>query len=211
MMDEIKVHVVKFKDRANLMLRYIDPFTGRQVCKSAGTANERQAIGAAAVWQDELRSGRYKAPSRVTWEEFRDKYEGEVAAGLAKGTQIRISSVFDSIEDIINPQRVRDITAERLSYYVKKQRKAGLKDSTIASHLAHLHAALNFAVEWGYLAAMPKIPRQHRVKRATTMKGRPITTEEYERMLEAVEAVVGPEAAPSWKRLMPACGCRGSA
>jgi hypothetical protein len=55
---EIKVHVCKYPDRANLMLRYRDPYTGRHVCKTAGTASEKEAIGAAAVWQDELRSGR---------------------------------------------------------------------------------------------------------------------------------------------------------
>jgi integrase len=34
------------------------------------------------------------------------------------------------------------------------------------------------------------------------MKGRPITTEEYERMLASVEAVVGPDVAASWQRLI---------
>jgi integrase len=34
------------------------------------------------------------------------------------------------------------------------------------------------------------------------MKGRPITLEEFERMLANVEAVVGADAAPSWKRLL---------
>ena len=29
MTDEIKVHVVKYPDRANLVMRYVDPFTGR--------------------------------------------------------------------------------------------------------------------------------------------------------------------------------------
>jgi len=30
---------------------------------------------AAGKWEDDLHNGRYKSPSRVTWEEFRDKYE----------------------------------------------------------------------------------------------------------------------------------------
>ena len=34
------------------------------------------------------------------------------------------------------------------------------------------------------------------------MKGRPITGEEFDRMLANVEAIVGPDAAPSWKRLL---------
>ncbi|MFO0790047.1 MAG: tyrosine-type recombinase/integrase [Pirellulales bacterium] len=202
MSDEIKVHVVKYPDRKNLVMRYVDPYTGRQVQRSTGTDNEKEALKEAAKWEDDLHNGRYKAPSRVTWEEFTKKYLSEVASGLADGTQIRIEGIFDAIEEHINPERVRDITPERLSVYVKKLRKAGLKESTIASHLAHLRASLSYAVEWGYLASMPKLPRQHRVRRATTMKGRPITTEEYERMLDAAEAVVGVDAAPSWKRLI---------
>jgi integrase len=209
MSEEIKVHVVDYGAGRNLMMRYRDPYTGRHVAKTTGTRNEKEALREAAKWEDDLRNGRYKSPSRVTWEEFRDKYESEVARGLAKGTQIRISGVFDGVEEHINPVRVRDVTAERLSHYVKKLRKAGLKDSTIASHLAHLRAALGYAVEWGYLATLPKLPRQHRVKAAKTMKGRPITLEEFERMLTATEAVVGPEAAPSWKRLLNGLWCSG--
>jgi hypothetical protein len=44
------------------------------------------------------------------------------------------------------------------------------------------------------------MPRQQRVRRANAMKGRPITGEEFDRMLANVEAVVALEAAPSWKR-----------
>lgn len=202
MSEEIKVHVVKYPDRENLMLRYTDPHTGRHVAKSAKTANEKEAIGAAAVWQDDLRNGRYKAPSRVTWEEFRDKYETEVGCNLAPKTLLRIGTVFDGIETHINPERVRDVTSERLSHYATKLRKAGLAEATIGSYLAHLRAALSYAVEWGYLASIPALPRQQRIKGAKTMKGRPITLEEFERMLANVEAIVGADVAPSWKRLL---------
>ena len=79
MSEEIKVHVVDYGAGRNLMMRYRDPYTGRQVAKSAGTRNQKEALKAAAKWEDDLHNGRYKAPSRVTWEEFRDKYESEVA------------------------------------------------------------------------------------------------------------------------------------
>lgn len=201
-METIKVHVVKYPDRDNLMLRYTDPHTGRHVAKSARTADGKAAIGAAAVWQDELRNGRYKAPSRVTWEEFRTKYETEVGCNLAPKTQLRIDTVFDGIEEHINPDRVRDLTSDRLSHYAAKLRKGGCADATIASYLGHLRAALSYAVEWGYLVEIPNLPRQQRIKGANTMKGRPITGEEFDRMLANVEAIVGAEAAPSWTRLL---------
>jgi hypothetical protein len=70
---------------------------------------------------------------------------------------VRIGTVFDGIEQHINPERVRDLTSERLSHYATKLRKAGLADSTISSYLGHLRAALSYAVEWGYLASIPSI------------------------------------------------------
>ena len=57
-MDEIKVTVCRYPDRANLVLRYVDPLSGKQRTKSAGTSDEATAIGKAAVWQDELTTGR---------------------------------------------------------------------------------------------------------------------------------------------------------
>jgi integrase len=184
------------------MLRYRDPFTKKFTTKSSGTRDEKEALKAADKWQDELRGGRYKPTSKVRWEDFRNKYESEVAAGLADNTQTRISGIFDSVENHIKPERVRDITSGQLSNYVKKLREAEYEESTIATHLAHLRASLGYAVEWGYIPQLPTLPRQHRVKRSKTMKGRPITTEEYERMLTSTASVVGLEVAPSWKRLL---------
>src|SRR4051794_2704609 len=59
--DTIRVHVVKYPDRENLVMRYVDPFTGRQVQRSTKTTNKRDADKAAGKWEAELREGRYKA------------------------------------------------------------------------------------------------------------------------------------------------------
>ena len=83
MSDEIKVTVIRYSDRSNFVLRYTDPMTGKHKTKSAGTTNERDALKAAGQWQDDLRKGRYRAPSRTTWADFRDRYEREVLAGFA--------------------------------------------------------------------------------------------------------------------------------
>ena len=58
MSDQIKVHVVKFADRANLMMRYTDPISGKQVARSTGTSRKRDAERVAAKWEAELREGR---------------------------------------------------------------------------------------------------------------------------------------------------------
>ena len=87
MSEEIKVTVCRYPDRENLVLRFIDPVTGRQKTKSAGTADEAKAIGAAAVWQDELRTGRYQAASKLSWADFRKRFESEKLPALSPKTQ----------------------------------------------------------------------------------------------------------------------------
>ncbi len=82
MTDSIKVTVASYGDHRNLMLTYFDPITGKKVAKSAGTRDEGKAWKAAGVWQDELNSGRYAAPSKVTWAAFRERYEAEKLAGI---------------------------------------------------------------------------------------------------------------------------------
>ena len=71
MSDEIRVSVASYGDGRNLMMTYRDPITGKKVAKSTGTTDRREAERAAAVWQNEMSSGRYQAPSRLTWAEFR--------------------------------------------------------------------------------------------------------------------------------------------
>ena len=68
--------------------------------------------------------------------------------------------------------------------------------------LAHLRAALQWGVEMGLLAALPKIVRPKRAKGGKMMKGRPVTGEEFERLLDKVEAVVGTVRMASWKRYL---------
>jgi hypothetical protein len=69
-------------------------------------------------------------------------------------------------------------------------RDGGMKETTLAGHLRHLQAALSWAVKHDLI---PKAPRIERPKRAKgvgkAMRGRPITTEEYERMLAAAPKV----------------------
>ena len=62
MNEEIKVHVVKYAARSNLVMRYVDPVTGRQVSKTTGTSRKREAERKAAKWEAELREGRYQKP-----------------------------------------------------------------------------------------------------------------------------------------------------
>ena len=138
--EQIKVIVVKRGDRKHLMLRYVDPMTGRQKTKSAKTGKLKEAESKGAKWEAELREGRYHAPSKLTWKEFRTRYEDEVLASLAESTDRKVSGVFNAIEEHLSPKRLADLTAGRLSYLQSKLRDDKLAESTIKGHMAHISA-----------------------------------------------------------------------
>jgi integrase len=195
---QIKVQVVAYPDRKNLMMRYWYPQTGRQVARSTGTTKRREAERIAAKWEAELQEGRYQSPSKITWEEFRERYEHEVLSARAAQTERKTQGVLNSVEEIPRPVRLRDLTSARLSYYQSRLRSMGRAEDTIAGHLAHLQPALRWACRIGMLLKAPTVEKPPRAKGAESMKGRPITTEEFERLLGKASIVVGDKAAPSW-------------
>jgi len=186
------------------MMRYTDPFSGKHVARSTRTTRRREAERIAAKWEAELREGRYHSPSKITWEDFRDRYEREVLPGLASQTERKVQGIFNSVEEILQPSKLRDVTAERLSYYQSRLRELKRAEDTIAGHLAHLQAALRWAARMGMLPRAPTLEKPRRAKGAAAMKGRPITIEEFERMLTKVPAVVGDKAEASWRHYL--CG-----
>jgi integrase len=200
-MDEIRVTVVKFPDRTNLMLRYIDPITRKQRHKSAESGIKRDAEKAAGKWEAELREGRYSAPSRLSWSDFRQRYENEVLPSLAIRTAEPRCGVMNRVEEILSPGRLSDLTAERLSYFQSKLREKGLKDSTIAGNLMHLRSVLSWAVNVGMLRAVPKMQMPTRNIGSKLMRGRPITAEEFDRLLAKVEKR-RPADAERWRRYL---------
>ncbi len=200
-MEEIKVTVCKYPDRGNLVLRYVDPISGKQKTKTAGTPDESKAIGAAAVWQDELRTGRYQAPSRLTWADFRKRYEDEKLASLAPETQATAKDSLNYLEREISPDRVCKLTAATMSKFQAKLRAHKLRDATIARHLRHIKAALRWGERQGLIAKAPLIEMPKGAKGMRLMKGRPIFGEEFDRMIAAVPKV-RPNDAPAWERLL---------
>ncbi len=200
--DEISVKSVWYPDRGAFVLRYRDPLSGKVKTKSAKTKNRREAERAAAKWESDLRDGRYKPMSKVSWTEFRQRYETEVLASLAAGTEEKVSHILDCVERRLGVVLLRELTAERIAFYQTELRKAGRSESTIASHLAHLRAALAWAVRAKLVPALPTIEKPRRAKNSKLMKGRPVTLEEFERMLAVVPKVVGAEHAPAWERYL---------
>ena len=88
-----------------------------------------------------------------------------------------------------------------MSRFQSKLREEGMRDTTIAKTLRHIQAALSWGVSMGML---PKVPNMHKPKRGkgqTIMRGRPITEEEFDRMIAAVPKVREYDG-PAWERLL---------
>jgi integrase len=211
MADDAKVWVVEFGGRPTYQLQYRDPITRKLRTKSTtihrtGLARDRkQAERLAAELETQLAQGSAAIPSKFTWQEFRNRYEKEVVPGLAKETANKIDVVFNYVDSVISPTLLRDMTEARISHLAATIRSRGKAETTIQSYLAHLKAMLRWAVSQKLLPAcptFPKIQRKKKSKGTTPMKGRPITGEEFERMLAVVPAVVGEDAAPAWGRYL---------
>jgi len=59
-----------------------------------------------------------------------------------------------------------------------------LAEATIARHLRHLKAIVRWAKREGLLTVLPEFTMPKRAKGAKMMRGRPITGEEFDRMVQ---------------------------
>lgn len=194
-METIKVHICRQKGRTNLAMRYIDPDTGKQVWRTAGTANHTKALKAAAVWEAELREGRYQKKKRLTWLDFRDMYSDNVLDAMKESTAGNYNATLNVFEREMSPQRLEDCTTAKLTAFVRELRRRHLSPATIARHLRQLKVALRWAYRQGLLN---KLPEFDRIKQSKGARGRAVTGEEFDRLIAAVPSVVGEPAAESW-------------
>ena len=91
----------------------------------------------------------------------------------------------------MEPESIRDVTANELSKFAGELRSRGKSDSVIARSLGELRRALEWAANLRLIDRAPFVPAPQ-VRRGNSMLGRPITTEEFERMLAKTREVVGP-------------------
>jgi integrase len=217
---EIKVHVTSYGSGRNLVMRYRHPRTGEVEARTTGTRNRKEALKLAGLWEEELRNGRYKPALKMTWADLRNRYEDEYVLTEMKESSARlVSSKFDAIERILNPDLLTDIdddAIELLKRTLREERFISTEgveevvrrsEETVQGHLRILKAALKWAAKKGMLHEPPLIE----TCRAAGSKGRPITLEEFERMLAKLrgdnlkdgERRIRPaEEVPQWERLL---------
>lgn len=187
-MKPINVIVVHRKGRKFLYLRYECPVTGERYEKSSGTASEKEARKRAGEWQSELLAGGGQKQSSK-WADFRTQYEEGKVFGLRGRTAEKISAMFNVVESTMKPDNVRRINPQWLTELQKRLLAGGRSPATVESICRHLKAALNWARSQGIISQVPKFPKLNKVRAAKQMKGRPVSAEEFDRLLLAVDAV----------------------
>ena len=194
--DELRVSVMRYTDRPNLVLSYVDPTSGKRKTKSASTTSEKDAWKGAAKWEEELRAGPHCPPSKVTWQEFRRRYEEEHLASLALKSRESARFALGRVEKYLNPDRLCKVNASALSSLQTKLRATGIRETSIATVLRAVKAALGWAVSVGMMPAVPKI-NMPKGSKGRKMKGGAILGEQFDRMLAAVPKV-RPRDSAAW-------------
>jgi integrase len=199
-----------------LQLRWTDPDTRKEVRISTNTYDLDEAREQQQDLQAQLRLGLKPQPQKrrrpgdaIGWDEFRDQYTDLHIKTLRSKTQPWTEKVLDQIERIAEPTFLGDLAdAHRLREIESKLRSgaqsrfnAPRSTASVRTMMNVLIAALNWAEEHGLIEKAPrftkiKLPKKKR------MKGRPITLEEFERMLAAAPKVVGDAGSDSWCYLM---------
>ncbi len=195
----MKVWIVKKKDRKTIQLRWIDPDTGAERQRSSGTTCEKEATKLAGKLEAELQERRYDRSVEITWKVARERFEIERLPQLKKRTQDSYKVTLNQVEKLIKPKRLADLNASRISLLQSRLAATGIQLATIHNRLTHLKAFLRWAEDLELILKAPKIRLPSLKKQNKLMRGRPITDDEFQKMLDAIESVVGIEAAESWK------------
>jgi hypothetical protein len=166
-MKEIRVQGLKYADRKNLMMRYRDPTTGKQIARSTGASNERKAIQEAAKWEVQLRTGRYQRTSKMPWESFRESFEDATGEDHKIAAVRNYASTLNAFERHCRPARVADMTTLRVTAFATELRKEWqregddgetfrLREASVARNLRHVKAIDRWANRQGLLSIVPR-------------------------------------------------------
>lgn len=136
---------------------------------------------------------------------FREHYRKLHLDGLRDGSAVDAESRLDLAEQILHPKTLGEfatpfalqkLQAELLSGS-RSRRKKPRSPHTVRGYMNSVLAALNWAYTQQWLTEAPRVHKL-KVSKLKAMKGRPITAEEFETLLQTVPKVVGELAAASW-------------
>ena len=126
----------------------------------------------------------------MRWERFREEFADDYLADFSTGYVSNVECTLNVIEDLMEPDTLARITEKWLTRFHSLVKKRKVKNATVRKYFQHLKTALNWALEQKYLKTVPTFPKQTRQtqKGGRLMKGRPVTGEEFDRMVAVTES-----------------------
>ena len=183
----IRVRLHRYSDRP-IGLIWQHGHAGGEV--SSGTSNSRDAERAAGRLEEQLEAGQLPGRTEglaITWADFRVRYELEWLEGMSFGSQNGWRVAAKHFEEICKPKLLSDVSKSMLSRYRGALESNRLSAVSVRSYYRALHAGLGWAESVDLIGRVPSIRHRSRSKTSATMRSRVITTEEFERMLEAAK------------------------
>ena len=194
-------------------LRYTCPFEQRQIRISVGSRDEDEAQQLKAELEAKLLLGIDARPGKAVvlgpdmdWSDFRQRFRSLHLATVRDSTAFHAESRLDLAERILKPKKLGEIAdpnalqqlQAKLLSGAASRRKKPRSAHTVRGYMNSVLAALNWAYLQGWLQVTPKL-RKIKTAKQKVMKGRPITHEEFQKLLDSTEKVVGSKAAESWR------------
>ncbi|MEZ5941160.1 MAG: site-specific integrase [Planctomycetaceae bacterium] len=210
-----KVRIVRPSGRP-FQLRYTCPSAGREIRISTGGRDEQEAKRLQRELEARLLLGMETQPQakrvlgpEMDWSDFREEYRVLHLTTVRDGTATHAESRLDLAERILRPKSLGDIAnpnalqqlQARLLAGACSARKCPRSPHTVKGYMTSIIAALNWAYLQGWLTDKPRVQKIKTAKQKV-MKGRPITSKEFEELLNATGKVVGKDVAESWKHVL---------
>ncbi len=160
---------------------------------SSGTTDRREAERAAGRLEEQLLAGQFPGRSEgiaISWEDFRRRYEREWLEQLSSGSRAGWRTAANHFERICEPRLLIDIDKAMLSRFRAELETAGISPASAKSYYLALHAGLGWAADVvDLIETAPTIRLRKPKGRKSSMRSRPITGEEFERMIATVPKV----------------------
>jgi integrase len=210
-----KVRIARPEGRP-FQLRYKCPVEKREVRISVGSRDEDEALRLKRELEAKLILGLETQSSRessfgpdMSWDDFREQYRVLHLRTVRDSTAMHAESRLDLAERIVRPKTLGDMADANALQKLQAKflagevslRKKPRSAHTVRGYMTCVLAAMNWAYLQGWLPTVPKI-RKIKTSKQKSMKGRPISVDEFQKMLEATAGVVGELVAESWKHVL---------
>lgn len=170
---------------------------GRKRSKKIGSKSMAEKYG--RKLEGEFAAGLYQNESKVTWATFQEEYDRRVLSGLKPRSRVECLHALDNFVRIVKPHRMSAIKTAHIDLFIATRRtepgrkpNSTVSEYTVKKELTSIKAALNVALEWEYLAKVPKV-RKIKVPEAMP---RPVTREHFEAIYRACDIAEKPHGVP---------------